>query len=220
MRLNETYYAKTPTQRKPPQVLPRENPACDQCCRIESGLQLRCLISTPSHRVDASKPARLRRSRLQRRYRAKTYPQTPFCHAPRFPPHPATLYGLRSILPAAPPVLFPLRGPNEEQNRPVTAEQEKINVRQHKPNPKLYAQQHIRHMRGGSQCHLMHASDGGYWIVKFRNNPQHPRVLANEFLASRIGRCLGLPIPEVQVIEVSDWVIQKRRNCASSWPVT
>lgn len=63
-------------------------------------------------------------------------------------------------------------------------------------------------MRGGSQSHLMRASDGGYWIVKFQNNPQHPRVLANAFLASRIGRCLGLPIPEVQVIEVSDWLIQ------------
>jgi hypothetical protein len=72
----------------------------------------------------------------------------------------------------------------------------------------LYAQQHIRRMRGGSQSHLMQASDGGYWIVKFQNNPQHIRVLANEFLASRIGRCLGLPIPEVQVIEVSDWLIQ------------
>jgi len=72
----------------------------------------------------------------------------------------------------------------------------------------LYAQQHIRRMRGGSQSHLMHASDGAYWIVKFQNNPQHTRVLANEFLASRIGRCLGLPMPEVQVIEVSDWLIQ------------
>lgn len=72
----------------------------------------------------------------------------------------------------------------------------------------LYAQQHIRRMRGGSQSHLMQASDGGYWIVKFQNNPQHIRILANEFLASRIGRCLGLPIPEVQVIEVSDWLIQ------------
>ncbi len=85
-------------------------------------------------------------------------------------------------------------------------------------NVKLYAQQHIRRMRGGSQSHLMRASDGGYWIVKFQNNPQHTRVLANEFLASRIGRCLGLPMPEVQVIDVSDWLIQNtpelRIECA------
>src|SRR5690348_10018023 len=76
-----------------------------------------------------------------------------------------------------------------------------------KNNRTLYAQQHIRRMRGGSQAHLMQASDGGYWIVKFQNNPQDIRVLANEFLASRIGRSLGLPMPEVNVIEVSDWLI-------------
>ena len=58
---------------------------------------------------------------------------------------------------------------------------------------KLYAQQHIRRMRGGAQSHLMRASDGDYYVCKFVNNPQHPRVLANEFLASRIGFCLGLP---------------------------
>lgn len=38
-----------------------------------------------------------------------------------------------------------------------------------KTNRTLYAQQHIRRMRGGSQAHLMQASDGGYWIVKFQN---------------------------------------------------
>ena len=73
---------------------------------------------------------------------------------------------------------------------------------------KLYGQQHIRRMRGGAQSHLMRASDGAYHVVKFVNNPQHPRVLANEFLASRIGVCLGLPMAQVNVIEVSDWLIQ------------
>ena len=42
--------------------------------------------------------------------------------------------GLRSFLPAEPPVLSPLRGPGEEQNRPVSAEQEKENVRQRNLN--------------------------------------------------------------------------------------
>lgn len=75
-------------------------------------------------------------------------------------------------------------------------------------NTKLYAQQHIRLLRGGSQSHLMRASDGAYYVVKFQNNPQHLRVLANEFLASRIAFCLGLPVPQVNVIEVSDWLIK------------
>jgi hypothetical protein len=72
----------------------------------------------------------------------------------------------------------------------------------------LSAVQHIRRMRGGSQPQLMRASDGGFYIVKFQNNPQHVRVLANEFLATRLGLWLGLPMPQVAVIEVSDWVIE------------
>ena len=71
----------------------------------------------------------------------------------------------------------------------------------------LYAVQHIRRMRGGAQSHLMRASDGAFYVVKFQNNPQHLRVLANEMFASRLGQWLGLPVPRVEVIEVSDWLI-------------
>jgi len=71
----------------------------------------------------------------------------------------------------------------------------------------LSAVQQIRRMRGGSQSHLMRASDGHFYVTKFRNNPQHVRVLANEFLASRIGLHLGLPTPEVVVMEVSEWLV-------------
>ena len=63
-------------------------------------------------------------------------------------------------------------------------------------------------MRGGSQSQLMRASDGNFYITKFQGNPQHTRVLANEFLASRLGLYLGLPMPEVAVIYVSDWLIE------------
>ncbi len=73
--------------------------------------------------------------------------------------------------------------------------------------PVISAVQQIRRMRGGSQSQLMRASDGGFYIVKFQNNPQHVRVLANEFLATRLGLWLGLPMPQVAVIEVSDWLI-------------
>lgn len=71
----------------------------------------------------------------------------------------------------------------------------------------ISAVQQIRRMRGGSQSHLMRASDGNFYITKFQGNPQHTRVLANEFMASRIGLLLGLPMPEVATIEVSDWLI-------------
>jgi hypothetical protein len=55
---------------------------------------------------------------------------------------------------------------------------------------------------------LLRASDGNRYITKFQNNPQHIRVLANEMLATRLGLQLGLPLPRVEVIEVSDWLIE------------
>ena len=52
----------------------------------------------------------------------------------------------------------------------------------------------------------MRCSDGQYYVVKFRNNPQHVRILANEYLGSKIGIFLGLPMPEARIIEVSEWL--------------
>jgi hypothetical protein len=46
----------------------------------------------------------------------------------------------------------------------------------------LLAVEHIRRMRGGAQAHLMRCDDGSYYVVKFQNNPQHVRILANEIL--------------------------------------
>lgn len=66
----------------------------------------------------------------------------------------------------------------------------------------LTAQRHIRKMRGGAQSHLIAASDGRYYVVKFRNNPQHRRVLINEAVASVLLRYLEIPAPEIRVIEV------------------
>lgn len=63
-------------------------------------------------------------------------------------------------------------------------------------------------MRGGAQSHLMFADDGHYYIVKFQNNPQHIRVLANELLATRIAERIGLPVPIMEVVEVSPWLIE------------
>jgi len=71
----------------------------------------------------------------------------------------------------------------------------------------ISAVQPLRRLRGGSQSHLLRASDGASYVTKFQNNPQHIRVLANEMLATRLGLALGLPIPHVDVIEVPDWLI-------------
>ncbi len=72
----------------------------------------------------------------------------------------------------------------------------------------LMAIQQIRRMRGGAQSHLMLASDGHLYVVKFSNNPQHIRVLANELLATRLGAAVGLAVPHSDVIDVTDWLIR------------
>ena len=75
-------------------------------------------------------------------------------------------------------------------------------------NTCISAVQHLRPLRGGAQSHLLRASDGFCYVTKFQNNPQHIRVLANEMLATRLGLALGLPMPRVAVIEISDWLIE------------
>ena len=70
----------------------------------------------------------------------------------------------------------------------------------------VLAVQAIRRMRGGAQSQLMLGADGALWVVKFRNNPQGQRVLANEFLATRISQAVGLAVPPCDVVEVSEWL--------------
>jgi hypothetical protein len=63
-------------------------------------------------------------------------------------------------------------------------------------------------MRGGAQSQLMLGADGNLWVVKFQNNPQHRRVLANELIATRLADAIGLPVPKSDVVEVSEWLIR------------
>lgn len=72
----------------------------------------------------------------------------------------------------------------------------------------LRAVQHIRRMRGGAQGQLMQADDDELYVVKFQNNPQHIRVLANEYLASKLAAAAGLTAPEVELIDVSKWLVE------------
>jgi hypothetical protein len=67
---------------------------------------------------------------------------------------------------------------------------------------------HVKGLRGGAQSKLLHGSDGNLYVVKFQNNPQGKRVLANELLATHLARALGLPVPEFEVIHVSHELIE------------
>lgn len=61
----------------------------------------------------------------------------------------------------------------------------------------------IRKMRGGAQAHLIECADGHAYVVKFTNNPQHRRILANEWVSSEFLRYLGLSTPETAVVNLS-----------------
>jgi len=67
----------------------------------------------------------------------------------------------------------------------------------------LQALRVIRKMRGGAQAHLMQASDGRYYVVKFRNNPQHRRILINELVASVFLDYLRIAAAPWQLIHIS-----------------
>ncbi|HKV04401.1 MAG TPA: HipA family kinase [Candidatus Acidoferrales bacterium] len=70
------------------------------------------------------------------------------------------------------------------------------------------AVEQIRRMRGGAQSQLMRCEDGGFYVVKFQNNPQGGRILANELLGTRLVARLGLATPAAAVVEVSDGLIE------------
>jgi hypothetical protein len=70
------------------------------------------------------------------------------------------------------------------------------------------AVQHIRRMRGGAQSHLMRCADGNYYVVKAKNNPQHQRVLVNDWLGTKLAELIGLPVPVADIVDVSPWLIE------------
>lgn len=69
------------------------------------------------------------------------------------------------------------------------------------------ARQHFKRMRGGANAQLMLADDDRCYVVKFRDNPQHPRILVNELLASVVLDYLGLPSCAWEIVEVSQELI-------------
>ena len=62
-------------------------------------------------------------------------------------------------------------------------------------------------MRGGAQSHLMRCDDGDYYVVKFQNNPQGVRILANELLGTRLAARLGLPTAAAEIVFVDEQLI-------------
>jgi hypothetical protein len=65
------------------------------------------------------------------------------------------------------------------------------------------AVKYIRSMRGESCSHMLLGEDGALYVTKFTDNPQHARLLANEWLASHLAELVGLPVAKRSVVSVS-----------------
>src|SRR5215831_7077115 len=61
----------------------------------------------------------------------------------------------------------------------------------------------IKKMRGGAQSHLIEAADGHFYVVKFLNNPQHRRILVNEWISSVFLDYLGISTPKAGIIQIT-----------------
>ena len=67
----------------------------------------------------------------------------------------------------------------------------------------IKARKLIRKMRGGAQAHLIEAETGDFYVVKFTNNPQHRRILINEWLAGACLRYLQIHTPDNATVELT-----------------
>jgi hypothetical protein len=55
---------------------------------------------------------------------------------------------------------------------------------------------------GGSMPGLVEADDDGLYVLKFRGAGQGTKALAAEIVAGEVGRALGLPVPELVLVEL------------------
>ena len=55
---------------------------------------------------------------------------------------------------------------------------------------------------GGSLPGLLEADDDGLYVTKFSGAGQGPKALVAELLAGELGRALGLPVPEIVLVEL------------------
>ena len=56
--------------------------------------------------------------------------------------------------------------------------------------------------QGGSLPALVEADDDGLYVVKLRGAGQGPRALVSELVAGGIGAALGLPVPELVLVDL------------------
>lgn len=55
---------------------------------------------------------------------------------------------------------------------------------------------------GGSLPAIIEADDDGLYVLKFRGAGQGPKALIAELICGELGRALGLPVPEIVLVEL------------------
>ena len=69
--------------------------------------------------------------------------------------------------------------------------------------PHLTAMRYVQPLReGGSLPAVVEADDGNLWVVKFRGAGQGAKTLVAELIAGLIARRLGLPTPDLSLVDV------------------
>jgi hypothetical protein len=86
---------------------------------------------------------------------------------------------------------------------PATATPAAPEARSVLPIRTITATRYVTALReGGSLPGLVEADDDGLYVVKFHGAGQGPRVLVAELIAGELGRALGLPVPEIVLVEL------------------
>jgi len=68
---------------------------------------------------------------------------------------------------------------------------------------RLFATRYVTALReGGSVPAVVEADDDGTYVAKFRGAAQGPRALVAELIGGELGRLLGLPVPQLALIEL------------------
>src|SRR5271157_1929984 len=71
----------------------------------------------------------------------------------------------------------------------------------------ISATEFVYTMTGGSTSALFKCSDDGFYVVKFHGSASCNQSLSTRFLACKLARCVGIPVPEVEIIQVDQWLI-------------
>lgn len=71
---------------------------------------------------------------------------------------------------------------------------------------RIMPSQRIRRMRGQTQSQLLETASGHAYVTKFQSNPLGPRVLASEWIGAHLMQHIGLPVPDIALIEVRSLV--------------